>query len=64
MKFSDTYGRYETMLRQLHALNAADKLDSPEADDLRDKMDVRDYAQRRVFERDIPDAGRAARIRD
>jgi len=40
MKFSDAYGRYETLLRQLHALNAADKLDSPEADDLRDKMDV------------------------
>lgn len=40
MKFSDAYGRYEGMLRQLHALNAIDALDSAEADDIREKMDA------------------------
>lgn len=40
MKFSDAYGRYEMMLRQLHVLNADNALDSPEADDIREKMEI------------------------
>ena len=40
MKFSDAYGRYEGMLRQLHTFNASNDLDSPAADDIREKMDA------------------------
>jgi tetratricopeptide (TPR) repeat protein len=40
MKFSVAYGTYESLLRTLHAFNAEDALDSPQADETREQMDA------------------------